>query len=455
MIDMLKIPASKDVYEYWKLPLLPDYIKKWATITPRGQALIFADTEQVYDYTEYDEINTLYAMKLMELGIKKGDVLAVQMPPVPEFYFMMMACASIGAILAPIDTGLKQEQAIRELAPLKPVAFLGLTPERHFIELAPALKAAIPNLKYIFQLNRQADSGSFTPESLDFNQYFSAAALQEIENREDLLGLAAQAYASVNTRDPHLILLAPNHAGGPKPVVICHEGTIINTQLTVRGVGLFGSNWVLLNARPSSDPAGTIQPAAAWVNGGCVVSMTGFKADEVLSNIEKYQVTHAIFLASQLRSMWALPAYGQYDFSSLRSVGFEGGTLDKVFLQKLSQMAPTWYTAYGKTETAGYISYTGKGATLVEVLGQVGQTFPDLAKVSVRRTMSRSGTARCEVDPGEIGEICVEGPMVFLGYYNQPEATKAVKSKEGILYLGEKGYYHNYGNYRGLRFIDR
>jgi long-subunit acyl-CoA synthetase (AMP-forming) len=45
--------------------------------------------------------------------------------------------------------------------------------------------------------------------------------------------------------------------------------------------------------------------------------------------------------------------------------------------------------------------------------------------------------------------------MVFLGYYKQPEVTGAVKTKEGILYLGEKGYYHNYGNYRGLRFINR
>ncbi len=452
---MLKVPASKDVYEYWKLPLLPDYIKKWATITPQGRALVLADTEQVFDYAEFDEINTLYAMKLIELGIKKGDVVAVQMTPVPEFYFMMMACASIGAILAPIDTELKPAQAVRILEPLKPVAFLGLIPQGDFVELAPALKRGIPDLKYIFQLNPKADTGSFTPESLDFNQHFSATALNDIENRQDLLDLSRQAYASLKTRDPHLILFAPAAEGDPKPALICHEGTIINTQVTVRGVGLFGSNWMSLNARPSSDLAGTLQPAATWANGGCVVSMPEFAAEEVLKNIEKFQPTHALFLASQLRSLWAVPTYQQYNLSSLRSIGFEDAILDKDFIERLSQMAPTWYVTYGRAESAGYISHTPKGAPPMEVLGQVGQTFPDLAKVSVRRTMSSEGTARCEVDLGEIGEICVEGPMVFLGYYNQPEATNAIKSKEGILYLGEKGYYHNYGNYRGLRFANR
>lgn len=132
MINMLRIPASKDIYEYWKLPLLPDYIKKWASITPQSRALIFAETGELYDYLEYDRMNTLYSMKLIELGIKKGDVLAVQMPPVPEFYFLMMACASIGAILAPIDMGLEPEEAVRTLRPIEPVAFLGLLPEKGF-----------------------------------------------------------------------------------------------------------------------------------------------------------------------------------------------------------------------------------------------------------------------------------------------------------------------------------
>jgi hypothetical protein len=71
MINMLRIPASKDIYEYWKLPLLPDYIKKWASITPQSRALIFAETGELYDYLEYDRMNTLYSMKLIELGIKK------------------------------------------------------------------------------------------------------------------------------------------------------------------------------------------------------------------------------------------------------------------------------------------------------------------------------------------------------------------------------------------------
>ena len=109
---MLRIPASKDIYEYWKLPLLPDYIKKWASITPQSRALIFAETGELYDYLEYDRMNTLYSMKLIELGIKKGDVLYRCRRC--RSSCLMMACASIGAILAPIDMGLGRE-AVRAL----------------------------------------------------------------------------------------------------------------------------------------------------------------------------------------------------------------------------------------------------------------------------------------------------------------------------------------------------
>ena len=73
---MLRISPQKDVYEYWKLPLINDYVKKWALITPKERALVFCDDGRTYTYAEFDEIITSYALKLMELGIKKGDVVA-------------------------------------------------------------------------------------------------------------------------------------------------------------------------------------------------------------------------------------------------------------------------------------------------------------------------------------------------------------------------------------------
>lgn len=419
---MLKVPASKDVYVYWKLPLLPDYIKKWATICPQGRALISADTGRIYNYQEYDEINTLYSMKLIEMGVKKGDVVAVQMSAVPEFYFMMMACASIGAIMATIDIELQPQEAIHQLNQVNPAAFFGQG------------KAPVPEFA----------------ASFDFNECFSEAALKKIEARKDLLEAARQGYASLSKRDPHIIIYTG--ASNRKPAVVCHEGTIVNAQIALRGVGLYGSNWLGLNAVSASDVNGTLQTGAIWIGGGCLITMPTFDPAEFLTYVEKYKPTQISLAASQYRKLWDSQGYDKYDISSLRCIGYQDGEVDKPFLERLSSMAPTWYTGYGTAECSGYISITPKGAVPDEVLGQVGQTFPDLGRVSVREPMNSDRTAGKALPVGEIGEICVEGPLVFLGYYNDQKATDAIKSKEGILYLGKKGCLHDYGNYRGLRF---
>jgi long-subunit acyl-CoA synthetase (AMP-forming) len=53
--------------------------------------------------------------------------------------------------------------------------------------------------------------------------------------------------------------------------------------------------------------------------------------------------------------------------------------------------------------------------------------------------MNEDGTAGVELPVGEVGEICYHPPIVFLGYFNQPEETARAISKEGILYTGDLG----------------
>lgn len=454
---MIKIPASQDINEHWKLKLFPDYIKKWATVTPDQRALVFADTGRVYSYKEFDELNTLYSMRLIELGIKKGDVVAIQFLSVPEFYFMMFACASVGAILATIDIRLQAHEAVRDLSKVSPVAFFGhgKTALRDFGEVASALQEGLPSLKHVFQFDRAGNTESFISGALDFNEYFSEEALNNIADNEELLAAARQTYVALDKRDPHIIIYTTGTTGDPKPGVICHEGTIINTQITVRGVGLFGTNWVHLNAMPTSHVTGTLQGGACFTAGGCFVTMSVFDPEKTLQFIDKYKPTRVAFIPTQFRMLWALPDFDKYDLSSARSVGYGGSAVDKPFLERMSKMAPTFGTGYGMTECGGYIAFTPKGATVDEVFGQVGQTFPDLAKVTIREPMNPDRTAGKELPVGELGEICVEGPLVFVGYYGDQAATDAIKTKEGILYTGDMGFYHDYGNYRGLRFEGR
>ena len=57
-------------------------------------------------------------------------------------------------------------------------------------------------------------------------------------------------------------------------------------------------------------------------------------------------------------------------------------------------------------------------------------------------------------DP-EVGEICYHPPIVFCGYYNQPEETRKAVSTEGILYTGDLGYFKQMDGYRALYLAGR
>ncbi len=87
--------------------------------------------------------------------------------------------------------------------------------------------------------------------------------------------------------------------------------------------------------------------------------------------------------------------------------------------------------------------------------GQVGRAFPDVAEVTIREPMNDDGTAGKELPDEEIGEICYHPPLVFSGYFDNPEETAETVSKEGILYTGDMGYFKNMGTYRALYLAGR
>jgi len=126
----------------------------------------------------------------------------------------------------------------------------------------------------------------------------------------------------------------------------------------------------------------------------------------------------------------------------------------------MASMAPKFGTGIGMTESGGFVTFTPPGISIEEMAGQVGRFFPDLGPVSIRKPMNADGTAGEELPDGEIGEICYHPPIVFMGYYNQPEATAQTISKEGLLYTGDLGYFKplhsaEIGSYRALYLAGR
>ena len=243
----------------------------------------------------------------------------------------------------------------------------------------------------------------------------------------------------MDKRTPALIIYTTGTTGEPKPAVLCHENIIVQNQILERGIDYKGDKKdfsILVNLPPSHVGCVTETFMTTMFIGGKAVLLRIFDTKATLEAIQRHKVMVIGQIPTMFRMLWNFPEYETYDLSSLEFVAYAGSAVDATFLQKLSTMAPKFGTGIGMTENAGFATFTPAGISHDEMAGQVGRAFPDLAQVSIRKPMEGDGSAGEELADEEVGEICYHPPIVFLGYYNQPEETKKRFQKKVYSILG-------------------
>jgi acyl-CoA synthetase (AMP-forming)/AMP-acid ligase II len=445
--------------EYVRLPRLNDYIRHWAEKDPEKPAMIQYEDGKTVTYKKFHSLIDFFALRLLDLGIKKGDRVATMLVLVPEHMMLMYACFKIGAILAPLDLRLKDEEVVRDLNKIGPKAFffLGQTPVRDFREVGRAVREKCPSVEYLVQFTPDPKPGELLEGAMAITEMMAKRRLLILKLKDYFSRTLERAYAAIQPRTPALIIYTTGTTGEPKPAVLCHENILVQNEILARGMGRGEGDpfRLLINLPPSHVGCVTECFMTTMFLGETTVLLRIFDVKMTLEAVEKYKVNILGQIPTQFRMLWNHPDYTRYDLSSLRFVAYAGSAVDVEFLKKLSTMAPAFGTGIGMTENAGFATFTPEGISIEEMAGQVGRAFPDLAQVTVRKPMDQEGRAGEELPDNEIGEICYHPPIVFLGYYNMPEETAKTISAEGILYTGDLGYFKDMGTYRTLYLSGR
>ena len=158
--------------------------------------------------------------------------------------------------------------------------------------------------------------------------------------------------------------------------------------------------------------------------------LTKFDPAEVLKTIEEQKITATMLVPSMIYALMDHPDSHTRDLSSLETVYYGASAMNPVRLNEaIRRFGPIFAQYYGQSEAPMVITYLPKGDHDEKRLTSCGRP------TVFARTALLDGDGN-QVPQGEVGEICVSGPLVSGGYWNKPEAT-AETFRDGWMHTGD------------------
>ncbi|WP_063044323.1 AMP-binding protein [Nocardia pseudovaccinii] len=196
---------------------------------------------------------------------------------------------------------------------------------------------------------------------------------------------------------------------------------------------------VFLAAAPLTHVSGRIALATLY-RGGTVVILHRPALDTLLDTLERHRVDTTMLPPTVLYAIVDMPGIEQRRFPALRQLiyGAAPMRLDKLE-QALKLFGPIMRQGYGQTEAPMLITALPAEEHFVDGKLAPEQRLSSIGRPTSVSTVAILGDDGHELAQGEVGEICVRGEFVMVGYYKDPEATAEV-SRGGWHHTGDAGY---------------
>ena len=376
------------------------------------------------------------ATVLRDLGVGKGDRVAIAMRNLPEWPVAFFGAALVGAIATPLNawgTGPELEYGLTDLG--AKVAFL----DRERLERLFEHLHACPALVRVL-VCREGEE----------------VAHPLVGKLEDLIGepngwagLPDRAFPEVDLapEDDATLFYTSGTTGKPKGALGTHRNSC--TTIMARSFAVAFAHLRRGEAPPAPDPDAPQKSVLlsvpffhttgcqavlipSLVHGLKIVTMRKWDAELALRLIEQERITSAGGVPTIAWQLIEHPRVGEYDLSSLEGLSYGGAPAPGELVRRIKQRFPksSSGTAWGMTETSA--TFTHHAAEDYELRpDSCGLALP----VCEIRIVGEDGRDR---GVGEAGELWVRGPNVVKGYWRKPDATKQT-FVDGWLRTGDIG----------------
>jgi len=362
-----------------------------AVATSPGAEAIVCQEDRLC-YRGFDAIVNWWAAALAELGVKRGERVALLLGNGIAFPAILFAVLRLGAIAVPISI---REQAAPLAYILSNCRAMVLVYDEELSERLP-VPSATPQLQHRIALAPDMIRGSLP---------------------HGRVGATAPTPAEVDEEDTAIILYTSGTTGRPKGAMLTHLGICHSAMHYQCCMGLTAHDRSVV-AVPMSHVTGVVALIATVVHlAGRLIIMREFKAASFLELAERERMTHTLLVPAMYNLCLLEPRFARTDLSAWRIGGFGGAPMPAATIASLAEKLPhlRLMNAYGATETTSPATLMPAAAT-AERLDSVGLPVP-CGEVLV---MDEAGR---EVPRGMEGELWLRGPMVVRGYWDDPAAT--------------------------------
>lgn len=338
---------------------------------------------------------TLWAAHLQSHGVRKGDKVGLFSKNCSEFVIAYLAIIKAGGVVVPFNFQL----AAPEVAYIVQDADMKVMVTRQKLELDAALqeRGCRPLVQLDFDDLRQTTEHAYTAAELDEN-------------------------------DNCTIIYTSGTTGYPKGAMLSHRNLVANAHDFTERVLMYPTDKTLCVLPMYHCFAWTVSVSGPLLHGGCIVVQENYTLLDALRLIQKYQIDQFAGVPTMIQ-MFEKGAEPE-QLASVRFFISGGASLPQ-------KLAKDFKKKFGKPVQEGYgLSEASPVCTVNPAekikIGSIGPQLPNV-QVEIRDDNDQA------VANGTVGELCVRGANVMLGYLNNPEATAAAL-RDGWLHTGDLAY---------------
>lgn len=376
-------------------------------------------------YEELDRLSQQFASFLQnELGLQKGDKLAIQMPNTLQYPVAMFGALRAGLVVVntnPLYTPREMQHQFKDSG-VKAIVILAnfaanlekiidKTDIKHIIitqlgDLLGFPKKQIVNavVKYVKKLV----PSYALPGTIPFNEALSRGSRQVFKP------------VTIQSNDLAFIQYTGGTTGVSKGAMLTQRNIIANVEgqhAWMKPSGIPEGSGVFVAALPLYHVYALTTNALAALRSGCMNLLITNPRDlnAFIDDLKKYKITAFTGVNTLYNGLLNHPRIGEVDFSNLKVTSAGGMALQTSVAERWSKLTGnTPCEGYGLTETSPVLSSNPIDGTVR--VGTIGIPWPSTEMKIIREDES-------DASLGEPGEIVARGPQVFIGYYNRPEET--------------------------------